>query len=203
MVRAGLGAEDARVLEQRGERRLDEAGGGEMHAVAPGRHGRGREGLRLLGPRRRRRRSRRRPRRRVHHRAVGCGAGPRRQLPEAPAAVAEERGRVRGVAGLGRGRGRGGGAEARGEAEAEAVEGARRRRRSGRRRGGVGWLSRSRREEFLEAFGFGIFLCPVRHACPPFRSIFLFYLLRMLLPQPLLASWRNVLFALGASSFHR
>lgn len=32
---AGIGAEDAGVLEQRGERRLDEAGGREVHAVPP------------------------------------------------------------------------------------------------------------------------------------------------------------------------
>jgi hypothetical protein len=117
-VRPGLGAEDAGVLEQRGERRLDEAGGGEVHAVAPGRHGHVRGGR---GPRRRRRRRRpRRRRRRVHHRVGVGGRAAGRELPEAPASVAEERWRRLGVAGRGR-------MEAGGEAEAEAAEGRRRR----------------------------------------------------------------------------
>ena len=116
---AGIGAEDAGVLEQRGERRLDEAGGREVHAVSPRRRGR-------LGPGRRGRGARRLGlrRRRVHRAGRRAGGV---ELPEedSAAAAAAEAGRRRAGGGGGwrRGRRRGGAEAARGEAEAEAVEG--------------------------------------------------------------------------------
>ena len=116
---AGIGAEDAGVLEQRGERRLDEAGGREVDAVPPRRRGR-------LGPGRRGRGARRlglrRRRRRVHRAGRRAGGV---ELPEedSAAAAAAEAGRRRAGGGGGwrRGRRRGGAEAARGEAE--AVEG--------------------------------------------------------------------------------